>query len=298
MNNSNTKNHPLGILLCIAAILAVSILAGFVKVLSKAGLATQEVIFFQSVVSLIVLLPWVLSRGTVYLIPKNKVLVICRAFIGLTFLYLFYLSVRLVPLVNAMLLRNTGPLFIPILVFLAFKKKIGLKVLASIAIGFIGVILVLDPGRGFLRPGDLIALSAGFTSACGTVLVGYLEDKGELVPAMMFYYIVTTLVVTGICSVHVWKTPQGILWLYLALAGIFYAVYQVLFLLALKYSSAVVISPFIFLGVVFSGVVDWIGWRQTPEFMTVIGSIVVVTGAVLATVHHSKCRTEYGKTGR
>jgi len=288
LDTEEVKNPVLGILLVIIAILGFSILSGFVKAASNAGLPTQEIVFLQSLVALIIQLPWILRGGRQVLVPKNKILIVGRSLCGLTFLYLFFLAVKLVPLVNAVLLQNTVPLFIPILTFLIFRKKITTQVLAGIVIGFIGIVLVLDPGRGFLRPGDLIALSAGFISAVGTILLGRLEDKGETVPTIMLYYLVITMVVTGIWSIHAWKAPQGIVWLYLVSAGIFYTAYQVLLMLSLKQASPVIISPFLYLGVVFSGLVDWVVWKQSPGPMTVIGVVVVIVGAVLSIVHRGR----------
>ena len=287
-DSEKDQNTSLGILLVILAFLAFSIMSGFVKASSRAGLLTREIMFFQNMVALIVLLPWILRGVRANLVPHNKGLVVGRAVLGLFSMYLFFLAVKLVPLVNAVLLQNTVPLFIPILALLLFRKKITLKVFATMIIGFIGVVLVLNPGRGFLRPGDLIALSAGFLSAVVTIILGRLEDRGEPVPTIMLYYLVITMLVTGFWSIPAWKTPQGMLWVYLIMAGILYAAFQVLLISSLKYASPITISPFIYLSVVFSGVVDWVAWKQTPDFMTVIGSAVVIIGAILSTFHHSK----------
>jgi len=284
----DAKNPSTGIVLVILAFLAFSIMSGFVKASSHAGLSTQEIMAFQNLIALLVLLPWILKNGRRVIVPKNKALVIGRALLGLVSMYLFFLAVRLVPLVNAVLLQNTVPLFIPVLTFLFFRKKITLKIFATMIIGFIGVVIVLNPGRGFLRPGDLIALSAGFISAVVTIILGRLEDKEELVPTVMFYYLVITILVTGIWAMPAWKTPHGILWLHLVSAGIMYAAFQVLLILSLKYASPTTISPFIYLSVVFSGLIDWIAWCLISVFMTIFGSAVVLTGAILSTIHHSK----------
>lgn len=288
MNTEKKQNPLLGIFLVIMACLALSIMSGFVKAISHSDMSSQEILFFQSAAALIVLLPWILKEGRQVFVPKNKILVIGRALLGVSSMYLFFLAVKLVPLVNAVLLQNTIPLFIPILAFFLFRRKITIKVLATMIIGFIGVLLVLNPGRGFLRAGDLIALSAGFISAIVTIILGRLEDEGEHVPVVMLYYLIISMVVTGIWTIVAWKTPQGTLWLYLGLAGISYAAFQILLMVSLKYTTAVVIAPFIYLSVVFSGLVDWVVWKQTPDFMTVVGAAVVIMGAVLSTVHHSK----------
>ena len=288
MNAEETKNPASGIFLIIIGLMGFAVLSGFVKAASGAGLPTQEIVFFQSVVALLIQLPWLLRRGVRVLVPKNKILIIGRSLCGVTYLCLFYLAVRLVPLVNAVLLQNTVPLFIPILAFFLFRKKITLRVSMTMIVGFIGVVLVLDPGKGFLRPGDLLALSAGFISALGTILLSRLENKGESVPTLMFYYLFITALATGIWSVSSWKMPQGIVWIYLVSAGILYAAYQILIVLSLKYASPVIIAPFFYLGVIFSGVVDWVVWKQVPLAMTVLGAGIVIVGTVLSSVHHAK----------
>lgn len=284
----NTKNPSLGIFLIIVAMLAFSIMSGFAKACLREGFPTQEIMFFQNAVALAVILPWIFREGKSVLVPSNKALVIGRAMLGLTSMYLFFLAVRMVSLVNAVLLQNTVPLFIPFLSLVFFKKKISLQVWATIIIGFIGVVIVLNPGKGFLQPGDLIALSAGFISAVVTIVLGRLADQDESVPTIMLYYFLITMTVTGIWAAPTWKAPQGIMWIYLIFAGVLYGTFQILMVLSLKYATPIIVSPFIYLAVVFSGLVDWAAWKQSPNLITVIGTVIVITGAVLSTVHHKK----------
>lgn len=263
-------------------------MAAFVKSSSHAGIPTREIMFFQNFSALVILLPWIFKRGMCVFVARNKALVIWRSILGLVSIYLFFLAVRMVPMVNAVLLQNTVPIFIPILAYFLLKNKISLQTAGTMIIGFIGVILVLDPGRGFLRPGDLVALSAGFISAVVTVIIGKLEDRGESVSTIMLYYLAITMLIMGLWSIDGWKMPQGILWIQLFSAGIFYAGFQVLLITSLKYATPVIIAPFIYLTVVFSGLIDWLFWKQVPSVMTVLGCIVVILGAVLSTIHRTK----------
>ena len=286
--NEENRNSKFGIFVGIISFLCFALLSGFVKAVSRQGLATEQIVFFQSIIALVVLLPWIFRQGKQAAIPKNKILIIIRSLIGLTFLYLFYTAVRHTSLVNAVLLKNTSPLFIPILMFFFFRKKLTVQIMITMMIGFLGVVLVLNPSKGFFSPGDLVALLAGFVAALGTITVGHLEDKGESVSTMMLYYLAIAVVVTGIWAMPAWRNPQGLQWLYLIFIGILYASYQVLFLTAIKYSSPVILAPFIYLGVVFSGIVDWIGWKQIPDQTTVIGAAIVVAGAIFSTIHIKK----------
>jgi drug/metabolite transporter (DMT)-like permease len=290
MGEADSKNTALGILLVTIAFLSFSLMSGFVKAASHAGISTQEIMLFQNAVALAVLAPWIARQGRECFAPRCKGLVTTRALLGVASMYAFFLAVRLVPLVNAVLLQNTIPLFIPLLSLLWLKRRISARTLISMVIGFIGVAMVLNPGRGFLRPGDLIALSAGFLSAVVTIIVGRLDDEGEKVGSIMFYYLAIAIVVTGIWSIHGWKMPHGVIWLYLLMAGVLYAAFQTLLILSMEYTTAVVIAPFIYLSVVFSGLIDWAVWDQVPDLLTVAGIAVVIAGAVFSTLHHKKGR--------
>jgi len=289
MVNTETNLNPAkGIFLVIIAFLGFSIMSAFIKVCSVAGLKTQEIMFFQNLVALIIVMPWVLHGKKVSLRPRNPLLIVGRVIVGLLSMYFYFVAVKLIPLVNATLLQNTTPIFIPIIAFFVFRKKITLKMLCVMIIGFIGVTMVLHPGKDAINPGDLIALFSGFLSGLSTVIIKLLDDRDESVKLVMFYFLAFSTVIMGIWSIPTWTTPTGIIWLYLALAGAFYAVFQLLLILAVKYASTTTISPFIYLAVVFSGFIDWIVWQQIPSLLTIAGAVIVITSAIISVIHHTK----------
>lgn len=290
-DQDQVRKPLLGIIFITLAFLGYAIMSGFVKACSLAALPSQEIMFFQVLVALLVLSPWFIKYAGQELVPKNKWLTAGRAIFGLLSFYLFFVAVKLVPLVNAVLLQNTTPFFIPLLGLILLRKKIALRVWATIAVGFIGVILVLNPGQGFLRMGNIIALAAGLCSAVTTIIVGRLENKGESAQTILLYFLAITILITGLWSIPVWKTPHGIFWIYLAGAGVLFAAFQILFMLALKFASAITIAPFIYLVVIFSGVVDWMVWHQIPHLMTVVGAVIVIASAILSTFPRARSST-------
>ena len=281
-------NPVKGIILVIVAFLGFSIMSAFIKVCSNTGMGIHEIMFFQNLVALIIVMPWILHGKKVSLRPQNPLLIIGRVIVGMLSMYFYFVALKLIPLVNATLLQNTTPIFIPIIAFFVFRKKITLKMFCVMIIGFVGVTMVLHPGKGAINPGDLIALFSGFLSGLSTVIIKLLDDRDESVKLVMFYFLAFSTVVMGIWSISTWTTPAGIIWLYLALSGIFYAMFQLLLILAVKYASTTTISPFIYLAVVFSGFIDWIVWQEVPSLLTVAGAVIVITSAIISAIHHTK----------
>ncbi len=288
VNPEKNLNPTKGIILVIIAFLGFSVMSAFIKVCSNAGLEIHEIMFFQNLVALIIVSPWVFHGKKVNLRPQNPLLVFGRVIVGMLSMYFYFVAVKLIPLVNATLLQNTTPIFIPIIAFFVFRKKITLKMFCVMVIGFIGVIMVLHPGKGAINPGDLIALFSGFLSGLSTVIIKILDDKDESVKLVIFYFLAVSTLIMGIWAIPTWTTPAGIIWLYLALSGIFYAVFQLLLILAVKYASTTTISPFIYLAVIFSGFIDWIVWQQIPTLLTIIGAVIVIASAIISAIHHTK----------
>jgi len=281
-------NPAKGILLVIIAFLGFSIMSAFIKECSGRGLSTQQIMFFQNLVALILILPWILHDRQ-SLRPQNTLLVLGRTIIGLLSMYFYFLAVRFIPLVDATLLQSTTPIFIPIIALFVFRKKLTPKTLAIMTAGFIGVAMVLHPDKGALNPeGDLIALFSGFLSALSTVFIKLLNDKEEAIKIVMFYYLAISTIIMGLCSIPTWANPHGMLWLFLVASGVLYALFQMLLILSVKYASTTTISPFIYLAVVFSGIIDWVIWNMVPNTLTICGSLLVIASAIISTVHLKK----------
>ncbi|MBM7092956.1 EamA family transporter, partial [Streptomyces sp. S12] len=68
-------------------------------------------------------------------------------------------------LLQAVLLYNTGPLFIPLVAWLWLGERLRPATLAGLALGFLGVLAVLQPGTRGLDPLALIALTGGWRCA-------------------------------------------------------------------------------------------------------------------------------------
>jgi len=71
-----------------------------------------------------------------------------RAFMGLLALYCYFFALKKLELVDAILLLNTIPLFVPFVVWIWLKKRIAMPRVLALLVGFAGVIFVLNPDRG------------------------------------------------------------------------------------------------------------------------------------------------------
>ena len=285
-------NPAKGIFLVIIAFFGFSVMSAFVKACSKSGMTTQAIMFIQNLIAFMAVLPWVFAQRKTSLIPQHTVLVLIRSIVGLLSLYFYFWAIKLIPLLDATLLQSTTPIFIPLVALLVFREKISLKILLVVIAGFTGVALVLNPGEGPLNSGDLIALFSGLLSAISTILIKILNDKDESIKLVLFYYLAITTVVMGLWAIPTWVMPSGRVWVYLILSGLFYAGFQILLIYSVKYASTTTIAPFIYLAVVFSGLIDWVIWSEVPHLITIAGAVIVIASAMASTLHSAGKKTQ------
>src|SRR5262249_49997152 len=180
------------------------------------------------------------------------------------------------------LLANAAPLFIPLITWLWLKQAIPAKLWASLGIGFVGIVLILQPGSQVFSWATLLALAAGACSALALVAVGLLDTTEPAARTLAYYFFISS-VLTAPFLVTDWTTPGVRGWLWLGGVGVTMALAQFLLILAYDQASAAALSPFNYSVVVFSGLIGWVAWGEVPNALPLVGVVLVCAGGVLAT---------------
>ncbi len=287
-----SQRISLGVICMITAFLFVAVCSALVKGVSDTRLPTPIIVFFESLIPLTAIVIWHLRRGTrkFSLATKHPGLQITQGVVGFLTSYLLYLAVRSIPTVNGVLLNTSAPLFIPVICFFWFKTRIDLKLMISIALGFIGIVMILKPSSAiFHQPAVLIALLSGVAVAFDDIILGRLESGGEeRTDVTLFYVFLMTTIISGLLAIPVWQTPAGSQWLYLLAIGSGFLGIQLFLVLALGLAPVTKVSPFMYFGVIFAGLIDWIFWDIIPDLLTVAGIVLVVAGAIGSILLHPR----------
>jgi drug/metabolite transporter (DMT)-like permease len=272
----------LGSLLIVLAFLCVAVMSAFGK--AAAGVPTAVVVLFQSGISLLLLLPWALRRGIGELQTTRLPLHVVRALSGLLSQALFFLAVKKMALVDAVLLVNAAPLFIPFVALMWMKTPITPIVTAGLVIGFVGVLLILRPSSSlFTNPAALLAIAAALCSAIALVSVNRLSST-DRPDAILFYYFLISTIAACPFAMYDWRMPAGIEWSYLAGIGVFMALAQLFIILAYQRATAERLAPLNYSVVVFSGLLGWLVWSNVPGLLAVTGIVLVCAGSTISIV--------------
>ncbi len=107
--------------------------------------------------------------------------------------FVYYVSLRTLPLMDATLLLNTSALFSPLLAVVFAGKRERWTVWVGVLIGFVGVVAVLRPGSAVFQPMSLVGLLSGLLMELRVFLNSQLGDEPK--QRTTFYSLAVGLVV-------------------------------------------------------------------------------------------------------
>ena len=272
------ENILLGAVLMVLGALVFTAMNTIVKLIGH-EVSISTIVFARFALSLVAILPWVLLDRSFQWRLNDPVKLFVRVIAALMALVTLFYVVNYLPLTDASLLISTSPLFVPIITGVLLHTRTPKRVWLSILVGFIGVLLVLHPGKELLSVHALIGLSAGVFSAIALVMVRVLT-KTNSVKHLLFYYFFISTIFSGVVTVFDWNPLSMHLLLLLLAIGVLGVLYQVFLTIAFRIAPVRLMSPLMFSTVLFGGVADWYFWQHAPDLPTIIGFVVITLGAI------------------
>ncbi|NEP16203.1 MAG: DMT family transporter [Leptolyngbya sp. SIO4C1] len=284
-------NLSLGAALLTAGFLANTLQGAFGKV-AQETISAAQFIWLTLCIALLLLLPVVLWRGAATLKTQVFRYYVLRGLFGLGGFYLFVLGANLGSLVNANVLLNTTPIFIPILALLFLGKQVSNGLWGAIALGFIGLAMVLQPTAALLQePGNLIALGAGLSAAVEFLTVRWL-NKTESPLAQVTYYLLIGNVLAAPLALWQWQTPDLRTWGFILATAVAFLAFQFLLVRAYQYAEPHQIGVFQYSSVIFSALIGWVWFNEVPNALAVAGMVLVSVGGAIALYLEQKPKAE------
>lgn len=185
------------------------------------------------------------------------------------------------PMPEAFALIFLMPLFVTIMSVFLLKEQVGWRRWSAVAIGFVGVLVVLRPGFRELHGGHFAALATGLSAAVSVVLYrlgGVGEKRISLYGAGLF----GPLVVNGLLMLGDVRLPDSRQFAFILSYGLLAALGQVLLMLAAQAAPASRIAPPQYSQMLWAVALSYLLFHQTVDATTFVG-IAIIIGAGLLT---------------
>lgn len=237
------------------------------------------VVFARNLVGLALLSALAVSRPRISLRTRVPHLHLLRSTAGLGAMYCFFYAIAHMPLADAMLLKLSAPLFMPLVALAWLGERFTWHVLAALGIGFTGVVIILLPDFGKLPPVAIIALSGGALAAVAKVTVRRLSVT-EPASRTVFYFSAIGTAVSILPLFWLWQAPSATQLGWLLVLGLFATTGQMLLTRGMAFAPAARLGPFAFFSVVFGAILGWVFWDEVLGWPTLAGSLLVLISAV------------------
>ncbi|BCT92551.1 membrane protein [Lysobacter helvus] len=268
--------------LMLAAVALFAVMDSMLKLLS-AHYPAFQVATLRGASSLPLVLAW--AAATTGLRPLFQVrwsLHLLRGVLGIAMMASFVYALRSLPLSTAYSIFFVAPLLITALSVPFLGEHVGPRRWTAIAIGLVGVLVVLRPtGEGVLSMAGVAVLFAALSYAVSAITVRLLA-KTDTIQAMMVWLLALMALGAGVLAIPDWQPVQREHWPLIAGLGVAGALGQYAITLAFKWGEASLIAPLEYTALVWGVALDLALWGVLPDKVTWIGAgIIVASGLYL-----------------
>jgi drug/metabolite transporter (DMT)-like permease len=185
------------------------------------------------------------------------------------------IAFSLMPLAGAIAINFSAPLFATLASALLLKEPVGPARWTALLIGFLGVLIVTNPGADTLQIGALFALANAVLY--GSVTVGVRNMTAtESTETLTLYQLSLLSVFFVFLLPFGWINPSPLDAALMTINGVSNAVGQYWWTRALQLAPASAVSPFYYLSLVWASALGFLIWGDVPTVGLVIGSLVVI----------------------
>lgn len=178
------------------------------------------------------------------------------------------------------------PLLIAALSGPVLGENVGWRRWVAIGIGFVGVLVILQPGYTVFAPAAAIPLLAAFMFALYGLLTRYAARKDST--ATSFFWTGTTgAVVMTVAGIWFWEPMTGADWQWMGALCITGALGHWLLIKTYEVAEASAVQPFAYLQLVFASAIGLLLMGETLRPNVALGAAIVV-GAGLFTLWRAK----------
>ena len=242
-------------------------------------LDVYQLMFYRSAISLsLVLMFAALSKGGLRQFRTRRIgLHIVRNMFHLVGQFGWFFALALIPLAQLFALEFTTPLWIAALAPLLLGERLTKMRLAAVAMGFVGVLVVLRPGLVDVSLGAIVML-VGAVGFAGSLMATKRMTVTERPLTIIFYMALVQTPVGLMLAVNNLNWPSLVTGLWLILVAILGFTAHFCIVRAFSLADAIVVAPMDFLRLPIIAVVGVVLYGEPLELWVFAGGALILLG--------------------
>jgi len=262
----------------------------FAKKLGEAGMPILIVVWARALFGGLMTLPFALqAEGARAFRPAQPLRQLARAVLLFGATFLFFQSLKYLPIADALAIFFVNPLVIVILSALALRERVGPRRWAAVAVGFIGTLIIIRPGIVEVNPGTLYALGAGVALGSYFVMTRAMAGVADAMVLNFQTSLIGAALMTLVLPL-LWVSPTPVQWLMLAALGVIATLGHVLITKAYEHAEASLLAPLAFTEIIMATVLGYAFFGDLPDRWTVLGVAILIGSAIYISVRERQAK--------
>ena len=273
------SKNQLGFLYMFMSVCAFSIMDLVVKWSDTYPLG--QVIFFRGFFG-VLLYFLIMPRDRIknFYYTKRPGLHFLRCFFGLIALLAIFTALRNLPLATVVSISFAAPIFTTILSIFLLSEKVGLFRWLAVIVGFIGIIIITEPGFTSLNIYFIYPIIFCLGMSYVAITIRQLSTS-EPVWLISLYFSATITLASFFTIPYGWIMPDIKDLMLLISIGIFGGAANLWLSQSYKFSEVSLVTPLKYLALVFAIIFGYLIWNEVPSIKTLIGAFLVITSSII-----------------
>jgi len=273
------EERPLGAIgLVLLALLVFSAMDATSKILVQ-DYSPIEIGWGRFAVNLVLLLPFALRHGVHPFRTATPLVQVARGFAMAGSGVFFMAALVTMPIADATAVSFVSPFFVTALSIPILGERVGIRRWSAVAVGFIGVIIIVRPGSTAFATASLLPLASSACFAAGLVLTRRIRSGDATLTTLLYTTGVAFLAMSALVP-WVWKPLTLTALARIALMGCLSGTGQYFLLLGYQRAAASLLAPFSYSQIITSTFWGIVLFGTLPEPSTWVGAAIVVASGL------------------
>jgi len=288
------KKVDSGVLFMLGSAVISALNGALTKILSE-DISALEIIFFRNLIGVFIILS-TLKHTALKLIGGNIYLLFIRGIFGFMAMILFFYTITVIPLGEAITLNKTSPFFVTLLAYFLLHEHMSKRTLFALLIGFFGVVLITKPFGMSFSYVHFLGILGGFFAAAAYITIKKIKDMyesrvimlsfvgmGTFLPALLFLIAPFIKVPASLDFLFPeFLMPQSLdVWLFIVAMAIISTLSQWLLTKAYSAKNLSVIGVVSYTNIPFAIGFGYMLGDNFPDMLTIMGIIFIIFGGIL-----------------
>lgn len=276
---SESISHAIGLRLTSVALFAT--MNAVIKVAEAHGAELGEILFWRQFGAALLVSAIVgVGPGFASLKTQRFGAHVLRCVVGLTAMSLTFWTLLLLPLAEATTLGFSMPIFATVLGALVLHEATGWRRWAAVLAGFIGVLIVTQPGNGHIPPlGIATGLGAALCTACISILLRTI-GRTESGLTTVFWFSSLSMIPLSVVYALSAKAHAPLVWVLLLAIGLLGGAAQIAMTRSLQLGDVSLVVPMDYTALLWATLFGWFLFGTLPVASTWIGAPVIIASGL------------------